>query len=141
MGLPDDVRRLLGSDGGLVSLQLDASTLETLAHGLRELVAGEQGWIMFEDFRRLFEPDKPDLERSRWRVGAAPPGPTWWTANTRPDAWARSFRGGGFEWTWNSPSALALAALANRHRCTPVRSPMEGRFYFTKDEPDGARRR
>jgi hypothetical protein len=128
MSVSDQVRRLLGSHDADA---LDASSIDTLKRGLGDLSSGERGWISFEDYRRLFEHDKPRADRF-WRVGASPPGPTWWIINARPDVWARSFEAPA-EWTWTSPSALALAALASRRGCTPLRVPREGRFYFTKD--------
>lgn len=134
MGLPDEVSRLLGfADRDAGRLRLDASTIETLSLGLRDLAAGARGWIDFEDYRRLFEGRKPARSASRWHIGAVPPGPTWWIASAQLDAGTRHAQY-GFEWTWSSPPALALTALSSRHNCTPLRAPREGRFYFTKDE-------
>jgi hypothetical protein len=132
MGLPDQVRRLFGlPDIGALQLPLDASSVATLSLGLRDLAPGERGWITFEDYGRLFEKEKPRTDRF-WRIGATPPGPTWWITNARLDAWGRSFEGRA-EWTWTSPSAMALEALASKHGCAPLRVPVESRFYFTKD--------
>lgn len=134
MGLPDEVSRLLGLvDFDQGRLRLDASTIETLSLGLRDLTIGVRAWIDFEDYRRLFESDKLARAPSRWHVGTVPPGPTWWIAGAQLDAWSRNSQNGS-EWTWTSPPALALAALSDRHHCTPLRAPREGRFYFTKDE-------
>ena len=134
MGLPDEVNRILGlADRNGGQLRLDASTIETLRLGLSDLAVGVRGWIDFEDFRRLFESEKPTRSPTRWHVGTVPPGPTWWIAGAQLDTW-RGNSQHGFEWTWSSPQALALAALSNRHHCTPLRAPREGRFYFTKDE-------
>jgi hypothetical protein len=134
MSLPEEVTRLLGlADRNADQVRLDASTIETLSLGLRELAIGLRGWIDFEDYRRLFEGEKPARGHSRWHVGTVPPGPTWWVAGAQLDAWRRNAQS-GFEWTWTSPPALALTAFSSRHRCTPLRAPREGRFYFTKDE-------
>jgi len=134
MGLPDEVSRLLGfADRNEGQVRLDASTIETLSLGLRDLAMGVRGWIDFPDFHRLFESVGPTRPPSRWHIGTVPPGPTWWIAGAQLDAWTRNSHY-GFEWTWSSPPALALAALSSRHRCTPLRAPREGRFYFTKDE-------
>ena len=134
MSFTDQVRRLFRSRiAATVQFQLDASSIETLERCLRDLMSGERGWITFEDYCRLFEHGKPRANRF-WHAGTTPPGPTWWVMNARADAWARSFEG-PIEWTWTSPPAIALAALASGRGCTPLRVPREGRFYFTKDAP------
>jgi hypothetical protein len=134
MGLFEQIRRpSSAADECLISRRLDASTRQSLEAALRDLAAGERGWITFDDFQRLFEPRPAEPNRSMWGVGTRPPGPAWWMASySRSVAWA----GRSCEWTWSSAPALALAALANREGCTPVRIPTEGRFYFAKDEPE-----
>lgn len=129
MGFPDEIRRLLNAAGGADDeIQLDASSIETLASGLVGLAARQRGWITFEDYRRLFEIKAASADGSGWHGETRPPRPTSWTAYS----WNYPLTS---EWTWNSRAALALEALANRHHCAPTRAPNQSRFYFTKEEP------
>jgi|SRR5579863_4359514 len=66
MSLPYDFRRPADLRGAQV--QLDASSIETLTLGFRDLAAGERGWITFKDYGRLFEAGEPSLDRSMWHV-------------------------------------------------------------------------
>jgi|SRR5579872_1639961 len=127
MGFPDEIRRLLDTAGGDDEIQLDASSMGTFASGLIRLAARQRGWITFEDYRRLFEKEaSPDGSRQDGET--RPPRPSSWTAYSWNYPRAS-------EWTWNSRSALALAALASRSHCAPTRAPNQRRFYFTKEEP------
>ena len=128
MGFPDEIRRLLNSAGVDDEVQLDAASIQTLASGLRGLAARQRGWITFEDYRRLFEINETSADGPTWPGETRPPRPSSWTA------YSWNFPRTS-EWTWNSRSALALAALANRRHCAPTRVPNQSRFYFTKEEP------